>query len=108
MGQSLTSSHFDHIHPAEKGVSTHELRNNYPVNTYPRDLENKVFLLRNFENYMLDRLFGDQDYTFVDRELTRGMVFIQRYLRMKHVILFRLSNDVLQVSLRVLSTCEVL
>ena len=76
----------------------HELRNNYPIDSYPRDLSNKVYLLKNFESYMLDRLFGDQTYTYEDRALTRGMVFVQRYLRMKHVILFRLSNDVLQVS----------
>jgi len=46
---------------------------------------------------MLDRLFGDQEYTYEDQDLTKGMVFVTRYLRMKHVILFRLSNDILQV-----------
>jgi hypothetical protein len=47
---------------------------------------------------MLDRLFGDQDYTYEDVGLTRNMVFVKKYLRMKHVIVFRLSNDVVQVS----------
>ena len=67
------------------------------MDAYPRELNNKVYLLKHFESYMLDRLFGDQDYTYEDKELTKGMVFVTRYLRMKHVILFRLSNNVLQV-----------
>jgi hypothetical protein len=47
---------------------------------------------------MMDRLFGDQEYTYEDKTVTRNMVFVMKYLRMKHVIVFRLSNDVLQVS----------
>ena len=75
------------------------------MDAYPRDLNNKVYLLKHFESYMLDRLFGNQEYTYKDSALTRGMVFVTRYLRMKHVILFRLSNDVLQV--RLLYCCLV-
>ena len=66
---------------------------------YPRELNNRVYLLKNFENYMTDRLRGEHPYTFDDTELTKGMVFVTRYLRLKHVILFRLSNDILQVSI---------
>lgn len=74
-------------------------RANYQIDAYPSELRNKVYLLHHFENYMMDKLFGEQPYTFRDMELTKGMVFVTRYLRMKHVIVFRLSNDVLQVSL---------
>ncbi|ORY31914.1 kinase-like domain-containing protein [Naematelia encephala] len=87
---------FDYIQPAAQGDLLQGVRKNYPVDDYPRELNNKVYLLRHFESYMLDRLFGDQPYTFEDEGLTKGMVFVTRYLRMKHVILFRLSNDVLQ------------
>lgn len=90
-------SHFDHIQPADKGDLVQGLRRNYPIDAYPKDLHNKVYLLKHFESYMSDRLYGDQEYTFKDTALTNGMVFVQRYLRMKHVILFRLSNDILQV-----------
>lgn len=45
----------------------------------------------------MNRLYGDAEYTYVDEPLTTGMVFVTKYLRMKHVLLFRLSNDVLQV-----------
>lgn len=48
---------------------------------------------------MMNRLYGDAEYTYQDTALKTGMVFVTRYLRMKHVLLFRLSNDVLQVRL---------
>jgi polo-like kinase 1 len=54
--------------------------------------------MNHFEGYMMNRLYGDAEYTYQDTALTTGMVFVTRYLRMKHVLLFRLSNDVLQVS----------
>jgi hypothetical protein len=46
----------------------------------------------------MDRLYGDYEYTFEDVDRTRGMDFVQKYLRMKHVIVFKMSHDVLQVT----------
>ncbi|ODN75912.1 hypothetical protein L202_05897 [Cryptococcus amylolentus CBS 6039] len=88
--------HFDDIRPTGSDDLSQNIRRNHLIERYPSDLKNKVYLLKHFENYMLDKLFGDQPYTFEDKELTTGMVFVVKYLRMKHVILFRLSNDVLQ------------
>jgi cell cycle serine/threonine-protein kinase CDC5/MSD2 len=47
----------------------------------------------------MDRLYGEYDYTFEDVTRTKGMEWVQKYLRMKHVIVFKLSHDVLQVRL---------
>ena len=44
----------------------------------------------------MDRLYGDYDYTFVDATRIQGMDFVQKYLRMKQVIVFKLSHDVIQ------------
>ncbi|KAI5998193.1 hypothetical protein EDD15DRAFT_2162428 [Pisolithus albus] len=44
----------------------------------------------------MDRLYGDCEYTFEDLDRTKGMDFVQKYLRMKHVIVFKMSHDVLQ------------
>lgn len=73
------------------------VRKNYTVSEYPEDLKSKVYLLKHFEKYIMDRLYGDYDYTFEDVERTRGMDFVQKYLRMKHVIVFKMSHDALQV-----------
>lgn len=72
-------------------------RRNFEAESYPSELKTKVFLLHHFENYMLGKLLSEQPYTYVDTKLNKGMVYIERYLRMKHVILFRLSNRILQV-----------
>lgn len=49
----------------------------------------------------MGKLYGDYKYTFLDLQYTRGMQFVQKYLRMKYVIVFKLSHDVLQVDLNV-------
>jgi len=55
-----------------------------------------VYLLKHFEGYIMGKLYGDYEYTFLDSQRTKGMQFVQKYLRMKHVIVFKLSHDVLQ------------
>ena len=72
------------------------VRKNYTVAEYPEDLKSKVYLLKHFERYIMDRLYGDYEYTYEDQGRTKGMDFVQKYLRMKHVIVFKMSHDVLQ------------
>jgi len=73
------------------------VRKCYTVEKFPDELKSKVYLLKHFERYIMDRLWGKQDFTFEDVERTKGMDWVQKYLRMKHVIVFKLSHDVLQV-----------
>lgn len=44
----------------------------------------------------MERLYGEYEYAFEDVERSKGMEWVQKYLRMKHVIVFNLSHDVLQ------------
>jgi cell cycle serine/threonine-protein kinase CDC5/MSD2 len=60
-------------------------------------LSTKIYLLKHFQGFMQERLHYDKPYCFTDGARTKGMDFVQRYLRMKHVIVFKLSHDVLQV-----------
>ena len=50
-----------------------------------------------FEDYMSKTLERDVDWTFNDKERTRNMDFLIKYYRMKSAIVFKLSNDVIQV-----------
>ena len=70
---------------------------------YPEELKSKVYLLKHFERYIMDRLYGEYDYTFEDVGREKGMEWVQKYLRMKHVIVFKLSHDVLQVKQSIFS-----
>ncbi|EIW78238.1 Pkinase-domain-containing protein [Coniophora puteana RWD-64-598 SS2] len=91
---SADKQHFDYVSSRRHGSLY--VRKNFTVSEYPEDLKNKVYLLKHFERYIMDRLYGEYNYTFEDTERTRGMDFVQKYLRMKHVIVFKLSHDVLQ------------
>ncbi|KAI8974782.1 Pkinase-domain-containing protein [Trametes punicea] len=86
--------HFDVVTSRDKGAVY--VRNNHTVADYPKELKGKIYLLKHFERYIIDRLYGEYDWTFTDLERTKGMVFVQKYLRMKNVIVFQLSHDVLQ------------
>ena len=88
-------SHFDYITSRRQG--TVYVRKSYTVEMYPEELKSKVYLLKHFERYIMDRLYGEYDYTFEDVGREKGMEWVQKYLRMKHVIVFKLSHDVLQV-----------
>lgn len=92
----VLKSHFDYISSRRHGQVY--VRKNYSVSEFPEDLKNKVYLLKHFERYIMDRLYGDYEYTFEDLDRSRGMDFVQKYLRMKHVIVFKMSHDVLQVT----------
>lgn len=87
--------HFDYISARKQGAAF--VRKSYTVDTYPEDLKSKVYLLKHFERYIMDRLYGEYEYTFEDVGRKAGMEWVQQYLRMKHVIVFKLSHDVLQV-----------
>jgi cell cycle serine/threonine-protein kinase CDC5/MSD2 len=95
-------SHFDYITSRRQG--TVYVRKSYTVEMYPEELKSKVYLLKHFERYIMDRLYGEYDYTFEDVGREKGMEWVQKYLRMKHVIVFKLSHDVLQVTFLPLSS----
>ena len=100
----LTSikSHIDYVSSVQNAAKY--IRKHHTVADYPEDLKNKVHLSKHFERYIMERLYGDYSYTYEDLARTRGMDFVQKYLRMRHVIVFKLSNDVLQVSFRVVTS----
>ncbi|CAE6403754.1 unnamed protein product [Rhizoctonia solani] len=87
-------THLDYISSRRNGSIY--VRKNYTMREHPEELKSKVYLLRHFEKYMMDRLYGDPEYAFEDVERTKGMDFVQKYLRMKHVIVFKMSHEVLQ------------
>ncbi|KAF6742775.1 kinase-like domain-containing protein [Ephemerocybe angulata] len=91
---SAGKRHFDYI--ASRRAGTVYVRKSYGVEEYPEELKSKVYLLKHFEKYIMERLYGEYEYTYVGREREKGMEWVQKYLRMKHVIVFKMSHDVLQ------------
>ncbi|KAJ6629189.1 kinase-like domain-containing protein [Mycena sp. CBHHK59/15] len=98
---SCDKIHFDYISPtadasssALSAPSAHCV--SHTVTTFPPALKSKVYLLKHFERYIMDRLYGEYPYTYEDMERKKGMDWVVKYLRMKHVIVFLMSHGVLQ------------
>ncbi|KAI5122621.1 hypothetical protein M0805_008710 [Coniferiporia weirii] len=91
---SPDKDHVDYI--ASKHGGAAYTRKSFTVTDYSEELKSKVYLLKHFERYIMERLYGEYPFTFEDVERTKGMDFVQKYLRMKHVIVFKLSNETLQ------------
>lgn len=91
----LLTSHFDYISNRQGNVYS---RRHYAVKKHPVELDRKSYLLEYFEDYMSKTLLRDVDWTFVDTARTRNMDFLVKYYRMKNAIVFKMSNDVLQVA----------
>ncbi len=66
MTSPLTTSHrhFDYITSRRQG--TVYVRKSHGIDNYPEELKNKVYLLKHFERYIMDRLYGDYEYAFED------------------------------------------
>ncbi|KAG8797390.1 Cell cycle serine/threonine-protein kinase cdc5/MSD2 [Serendipita sp. 398] len=92
---SPNEQHLEYVVRRGKSGSTY-VRRHYEVASRPDDLSDKTRLLGHFSTYLMQKLYGDHPYTFVDQDRTTGMDFVQKYLRLKHAILFKISNDVLQ------------
>lgn len=84
----------------EAVISTHTLSN------YPDTLQKKVTLLKHFQNYLVEqqKKIDDDGFGFAGLDLqppnqsnNSDFVFIKKWVRTKHAILFRLSNQTVQI-----------
>jgi hypothetical protein len=86
--------HFDYISQRKSNVYT---RRHHNLTSIPPELDRKAYLLRYFEDYMAKTLRRDVPWTFEDVERKKNMDFLVKYYRMKNAIVFKMSNDILQV-----------
>lgn len=100
----LTSRrHFDYISNRKGNIYSrrhYEMTGNDPKDVkgnYPQELERKAYLLKYFEQYMARTLKRELSWTWRDTERQQNMDFLVKYYRMKQAILFKMSNEVLQV-----------
>jgi len=79
-----------------------EIINTYSILDYPKDLLKKVTLLQHFKNYLEgDKKIIDDDSKQEDEKnkklCTRSFVYVKKWLRTRHALMFRLSNKIVQV-----------
>lgn len=93
--------------PIEDDIDKCEhIYNKYTLNSYPCNLRKKVTLLKHFRNYLTQHNYGRNKLTsdngtvcphHNDDGYVKNTVFLKKWVRTKHAILFRLSNRTVQV-----------
>jgi polo-like kinase 1 len=74
------------------------------VSNFPEGLTKKVTLLKHFRNYLIEQQSKCDDMEsncFTGHETLHSattMTYVKKWLRTKHAILFRLSNQTVQIS----------
>jgi len=72
--------------------------NKYTMDSYPKELHKKVVLLQHFKNY-LEGAKKSLSPTELDEGSKRnGLVYVKKWLKTKHAIMFRLNNKIVQVN----------
>ena len=78
----------------------------HTLSTYPEELQKKVTLLKHFRNYLIEQQKKSDDDDFLgssfatrssSRSRTRQMVYLKKWVRTKHAIFFRLSDQTVQI-----------
>lgn len=71
----------------------------HTLENYPETLQKKVTLLKHFRNYLLEQDKREENnHTVFDRNGGEDVsIFLKKWVRTKHAILFRLSNQTVQV-----------
>ncbi len=72
----------------------------HTLTEFPETLQKKVTLLKHFRNYLIEQHKRDDNSDGMGREYDgegEPTVFLKKWVRTKHAILFRLSNQTVQV-----------
>ncbi|KAL7579402.1 hypothetical protein ACA910_014071 [Epithemia clementina (nom. ined.)] len=74
---------------------------NYTLSDYPESLNKKVTLLKHFRNYLLEQQKKAKEELSFEAIFAEGspsqFIYIKKWIRTKHAILFRLSDQTVQI-----------
>ncbi|THV04760.1 Pkinase-domain-containing protein [Dendrothele bispora CBS 962.96] len=90
---SADSQHCDYVTTRKNGSL--DVCKSYKVDEAPEDIMKKVRVLKHTKGYIMEHLYNHFDYCFEGKR-TKGMICVQKYLRLKQVLVFQLSHNVAQ------------
>ena len=95
------NSNFDYIEkrPSDK----QDVLSSYSLTDYPKDLQKKVTLLQHFRSYLDGDSKGKNDPSSASSDSkssakVQPTVYVKKWMRTRHAIMFRLSNKLVQVT----------
>lgn len=79
-----------------KGPEKQDMVTTHSLTDYPKEMQKKVTLLQHFRSY----LEGDikQETGLEDENQPLNKVYVKKWMRTRHAIMFRLSNKIVQVN----------
>ncbi|CAH7666116.1 PLK/PLK1 protein kinase [Phakopsora pachyrhizi] len=97
MVMAADRNHFDYIFNRSGSIYQ---RKNYTLKpkNYPIELERKTYLLEYFEDYMFTTLKRNVEWAYRDLSRTKDLDFVVKYYRMNNAIVFKMSNDLIQIN----------
>ncbi|ORY30724.1 Pkinase-domain-containing protein [Rhizoclosmatium globosum] len=91
--------HIEYLYYESGAEGTRMHRRPYTMTTYPTDLQKKVTLLKHFAGYMQEKLYQNVKEDIHTSPRTSDLIFLTKYLKTKHGVVFRLSNQIVQINL---------
>jgi polo-like kinase 1 len=82
------------IHTAEK----QDVMQQHSLTDYPQEMKKKVTLLQHFRSYLENSKEGENGQMRDMPPQNANPVYVKKWMRTKHAIMFRLSNKIVQVN----------
>eukprot|EP00826_Nyctotherus_ovalis_P020239 TRINITY_DN1633_c0_g6_i1.p1 TRINITY_DN1633_c0_g6~~TRINITY_DN1633_c0_g6_i1.p1 ORF type:complete len:436 (-),score=90.20 TRINITY_DN1633_c0_g6_i1:74-1381(-) len=79
------------LHYIEKGHDRADMAASYTLEDYPKTLQKKITLLQHFRNYL------EQDLKQKPTTKPQSVVYVKKWLKTKHAVMFRLNNKTVQM-----------
>jgi hypothetical protein len=100
-----TFQYIERLVPSEQESSPQKVESTvetFTLSCYPESLKKKVTLLKHFRNYLLEQQKkADEDDSVVPSSVNAvahdALVYVKKWVRTKHAILFRLSDQTIQI-----------
>lgn len=92
--------HFDYYE--RRNVDRQDIGKEYTLTEYPKELQKKVTLLQHFRSYLEGSEKPTKPEVPIEEQLperkVKDIVYVKKWMRTRHAIMFRLSNKVVQVN----------
>ena len=92
--------HFDYME--RRSSDKQDIGKEYTLTEYPKELQKKVTLLQHFRSYLEGSEKPKQpeqvEEEFPKIRKVKDVVYVKKWMRTRHAIMFRLSNKVVQVN----------
>jgi polo-like kinase 1 len=102
-----TFNYYERKSSGQGGSEKQDVMRTHTLNDYPKDLQKKITLLQHFRSYLetnstkegagSSKNLGDIEMKDVNDSTSTG-VYVKKWMRTKHAIMFRLSNKIVQVN----------